>query len=199
MVRDSMSRDNAARCSGLESENRGPITARWETPKLRLALEGKQSPSLIIWHLLIRHDLNKSSAFPVTWNQSSSLLKRIVWWMVSKAVERSKSGMWPCQHPLMLEYRYVFKKTSFDWVKLLVFRLILIGCAWTVCIWTYLVHHYLVKNLGKEAKIGHLSVMFRAVLIEGSFDSREMRADLKCERKEYSVNNTLIGRCLWCY
>ena len=33
--------------------------------------------------------LNQSSAFPVTLNQSSSLLKRIVWSMVSNALERS--------------------------------------------------------------------------------------------------------------
>ena len=35
--------------------------------------------------------INQSSAFPVTPNYSSSLLKRIVWSMVSKAAERSSN------------------------------------------------------------------------------------------------------------
>ena len=52
---------------------------------MRSALEDKQSPSLILWHLPVKYDLNQSSAFPVTPNQSSSLLKKIVLSMVSKA------------------------------------------------------------------------------------------------------------------
>ena len=39
---------------------------------MRSALEDKQSPSLILWHLPVKYDLNQSSAFPVTPNQSSS-------------------------------------------------------------------------------------------------------------------------------
>ena len=65
---------------------------------MRSALEDKQSPSLILWHLPVKYDLNQLSAFPVTPNQSSSLLRRIVWSMVSKAAERS-SNVNDKQHP----------------------------------------------------------------------------------------------------
>ena len=58
---------------------------------LRSALEDKQSPSLILWHLPVIYDSNKLSAFPVTPNQLSSLLRRIVWSIVSKAAERSSN------------------------------------------------------------------------------------------------------------
>ena len=70
-------------------KSRGPKTQPWGTPKERSALEDRQSPSLILRHLPVRYDLNQSSAFPETLNQSSSLLKRIVWSMVLKAAERS--------------------------------------------------------------------------------------------------------------
>ena len=53
------------------------------------AFEDKQSPSLILWHLPVRHDLNQLSAFSVTLNHSSSVLKRIVWSIISKTAERA--------------------------------------------------------------------------------------------------------------
>ena len=56
---------------------------------MRSALEDKQSPSLTLWYLPVKYDSNQSSAFPVIPNKSSSLLKRMVWSMVSKAVETS--------------------------------------------------------------------------------------------------------------
>ena len=58
---------------------------------MRSALAVKQSPSLTLWNLSVIYDLNHSSAspWPVTQNQLLSLLKRIVWFMVSKAAERS--------------------------------------------------------------------------------------------------------------
>ena len=58
---------------------------------MRSALQYKQTPSLILWHLPVKYDLNQSSAFPVPPNQSSSLLKKIVWSMVLKAAERSSN------------------------------------------------------------------------------------------------------------
>ena len=58
---------------------------------MRLALEDKRSLSLILWHLPVKYDLNQLSAFPVTPIQSSSLLRRIVWSLVSKAIERSSN------------------------------------------------------------------------------------------------------------
>ena len=90
MVRDSVSRDHAAQWSGIEGEKqRTPKTDPWGTPKGRSALESKQSPSLIRRHVPVIYNLNQSSTSPVTPNQSSSLLKRIVWSMVSKAVDRT--------------------------------------------------------------------------------------------------------------
>ena len=65
-------------------KSRGPKTDTWGYPNLRSALEDKQSPSLIPWHLPVKYDSNQLSAFPVTPNQSLSLLKRMVWSMVSK-------------------------------------------------------------------------------------------------------------------
>ena len=58
---------------------------------MRSALEDKQSPSLIFWHLPVRYDSNQSSAFAVTPNQSSSVLKGTVWSMVSNEAERSSN------------------------------------------------------------------------------------------------------------
>ena len=46
---------------------------------------------------------------------------------------------------------------------------------------------HMLKNIGKEAKIGHWPAIVHAILIEG-----ETRADLKCEEKEPSVINKLI-------
>ena len=43
----------------------GPNTDLWGTPKGRSALEDKQSPRLILWHLPVIHDLNQASGFPV--------------------------------------------------------------------------------------------------------------------------------------
>ena len=57
---------------------------------MRSLLEDKQSHGLIFCHLPVRYDSNHLSVFPVTLNHSS-LLQRIVWSMVSKAVERSSN------------------------------------------------------------------------------------------------------------
>ena len=77
-------------------------------------------------------------------------------------------------------------------MKLPIYRLILIGCVWTVYLWIWLVHHYLLKNLGKEAKSRHWPVILHAILIEGRFFKRwETWADLKCEGKEPSVSDKL--------
>ena len=46
-----------------------------------------QSPSLILWHLPVRYDLNQSSAFPVTLNNCLSLFNSIAWSMASNAAK----------------------------------------------------------------------------------------------------------------
>ena len=88
---DSVPWDHSTPWSGMGGgvNNRGPKIYPWGTAKVRSALEDKQSPSLILWHFPVRYDSNQSSAFPVTTNQSSTLLKIILWSMVSKAAERS--------------------------------------------------------------------------------------------------------------
>ena len=74
-------------------------------------------------------------------------------------------------------------------MKLPICRLILIGCVLS-CLYVnfYLVCHYLLKNLEKEAKIGHWPVILHAILIEGGFLEKgrgeKTWADLKCEGKE---------------
>ena len=58
---------------------------------MRLALEDNQSPSVILWHLPVIYDSSYLSAFPVPLNQSSSLLKRLVWSMILIAAKRSST------------------------------------------------------------------------------------------------------------
>ena len=90
MMRDSMSGDQAAKWSGIESKRQR--TKNWplgNSKKERSDLEDRQLPSLILWVLPAKYDLNQSSAFPLTPNQLPSLLRRIVWSIVSKAAERS--------------------------------------------------------------------------------------------------------------
>ena len=76
--------------------------------------------------------------------------------------------LWPCQYPLMIEYRYgflgQFRLWNFlyaDWYWLDVFELFI--CEF------WLVHHYFLKYLGKEAKIRHWPLILHAILIEGGF------------------------------
>ena len=56
-----------------------------------------------------------------------------------------------------------------------------------------MVRHYLLKNRGKEAKIGHWPVIVPAILFEEGFlQYGETWANLKCEGKEPSVSDKLI-------
>ena len=99
-------------------KSRGPKTDPWGTPNLRSALEDKQLPSLILWHLPVRCDLNQLSAFPVTPNQLSSLCKRIVWSMASKAAERSTNVSvvtLPVSSDARISLRILRRAVSVEW------------------------------------------------------------------------------------
>ena len=100
----------------------------------------KQSPSLILWHLPVKYDLNQLSAFPVTPNQSLSLLSRIVWSMVSKAAERSSNvsavtlpasidariSLWIYSRAVSVEWNFLYA----DWYWLVVFELLICVFSW---------------------------------------------------------------------
>ena len=161
-----------------------------EAPNLRSALGDKQSPSLILWHLPVKYDLNQSSAFPVTPNQSSSLLKKIVWSMVLKTTEICQ---WPCgihwmslwvfSRAVSVEWNVLYA----DWYWLDMFELFICEFSWFTTTFR--------KSLGKEAKIGPLLVIVHVILIEGRFlqmGGGGKWEDLKCEGKEPSVSNSLI-------
>ena len=82
----------------------------------------------------VRYELNQSSAFPVTPNQSPTFLKRIVWSMESKAAERS-SNVSAVTLPASIDARmslWIFSRAGSVEVKLPICRLILIGCIWAV-------------------------------------------------------------------
>ena len=89
MMRDSMSGDQATDWNGIECKTQRTKNWPWGTPQERSDLEDRQLRSLILWLLPVKYDLNQSTAFPLTPNQSPSLLRRIVWSIVSKAAERS--------------------------------------------------------------------------------------------------------------
>ena len=122
----------------------------WKAEDLNLTNEGlqiwdrlwrdKQSPILILWHLPVKYDLNQLSSFPVTPNQSSSPLSRIVWSMVSKAAERSSNvsavtlpasidtriSLWIFSRAVSVEWNFPYV----DWYWLDVFELLICVFSW---------------------------------------------------------------------
>ena len=121
-------------------KSRGPKTDPWGTPNLRLALEDKRSPSLILRRLPVKYDLNQSSAFPVTAKQSSNIFKGMVSSMVSKAAERSSNvsavtlltsidlrmSLWIFSRAVSVEWNFLFT----DWYWLDVFELFICEFSW---------------------------------------------------------------------
>ena len=77
VVRGSVFKDHAAQWSGIEHEKQRTQNGPLRDSKFEIGFGG-QSPILILWHLPVKYDLSQLSAFPVTPNQSSSLLSRIV-------------------------------------------------------------------------------------------------------------------------
>ena len=95
---------------------------------------------LILWYLSVKYARSQLSAFPVTPNQSSSLLSRIVWSMVSKAIERSsivsavtlpastdaRISLWIFSRAVSVEWNFLYA----DWYWLDVFELLKCVFSW---------------------------------------------------------------------
>ena len=121
-------------------KSRGPKTDPRGTPKVRSVSEDKQSSSLILWHLPVKNNSNQLSAFPLTPSQSSSLFKRIVWSLVSKAAERSSNvgavtlpasidariSLWIWRGAFSGEWNFLYA----DWYWLDVFELFMCEFSW---------------------------------------------------------------------
>ena len=82
-------RNHTTKWSGIEGKQQWVQNWPLKDSKERWTLKERQSFSSILRDLPVRYDLNQSNVFLVTPNQSTSLLKRVEWSMVSKAGERS--------------------------------------------------------------------------------------------------------------
>ena len=147
-------------------KSKGANTDPWGTPKVRSASEDKQSSSLILWQLPVRYDLNQSSAFPVTPNQSSSLLNS----MVNGIKGSRKVKQNQCCDSAIVHWRenivMDLKKGSFSRVKYPICILIMIWWVWTIYVGIETNSHDVLKNFRQRSKIGHWAVVFQVILIE---------------------------------
>ena len=77
MIHEPISFEDLPHRTSIESEEDGPKTEPWGTPKCRVTGSDLTEPTLTIWDLPVRYDLINVRAHPEMPNMLVSLLMRI--------------------------------------------------------------------------------------------------------------------------